>query len=192
MFPFCVNNSSDPEDVKEAIHALRRMIRYGKLADKALQQMQTIGYYNGRVPCTQQKSRTYGNPGVRYHKFPAYKSISRDQIPGYRDFRISISERKESYKHDTKFDVYFEGFHTSFDEDTQKFVTKHTDDNHANLVGRLRVCSNCLSFRASHSTKLPSIKIFNNCNLPGANRAILSFASAISYAMANGRSSTNY
>jgi hypothetical protein len=184
MFPFCVNNSSDPEDVKEAIHALRRMIRYGKLADKALQQIQTVGHYDGRVPCTEQKARGYGHPGIQYQKFPAYKSISRDQIIGYKDFKISLSEKRDTGNPNIEFDVYFEGFYTHFDDEAMKFVTKHTNDkDYLNLVGKLRVCSNYLSFRASYSTKLPAVKIFNNCNLPGANAAMLSFASAVSYAV---------
>lgn len=177
-FPFCVDNSSQPDEIKVAIHNLKRSIRYGKLAEHALQQLQTIGHYDGRVPCVQTKL-IYDKSGIVSHRFPKLEAIHRGLIPGYQDFQIRLSDKKEHYKR-ASYDVLFSGYYTKYDEDTKKIVVAHTDDDHSHSghIGRVHVCSNHISFHAS-SIRQDTGKIFHNCNLPGADDAMMLFARAV-------------
>lgn len=179
-FPFCVDNSSQPDEIRGALHNLRRAIRYGKVAESALKQLQSVGHYDGRVPCVQQKM-VYDRSGIEVHRFPKLETIHRSHIPGYQDFQIHLSEKKSSYYHKrAEFEVIFDGLYTQYDEDEKKIIVKHTGEPgaHSGEFGKVRLCSHYISFYPS-SLRQDTSKIFHNCNLPGASDAMYSFAAAI-------------
>jgi hypothetical protein len=179
-YPFCVDNSSQPEYATATLHELRRTIRYGKIAQHALRQLQTVGHYDGRVPCTHQRSG-YNSAKVDVHKFPKLEAIHRGLIPGYQDFQIRLSEKKSSYYHKrAEFDVIFDGLYTCWDAETQQSVVKHTGDEggYGGEFGKVRVCTNHISFIASN-VRQEHVKIFHNCNLPGADDQMILFARAV-------------
>ena len=47
---FVVNDNQDPKKSRKAIQNLKRMIKYGKIAEAALKNINTQGYHSGRSP----------------------------------------------------------------------------------------------------------------------------------------------
>lgn len=106
---FCVNNRSDPKSVTEAVTALKRMVRFGKRAERALKELETEGFFDGRVPVMDPCYKSYS---ARVVRFPAYIPISRDDIPGWKDMTIDFGElHKGSHGgHEFRqFQVFFRG-----------------------------------------------------------------------------------
>lgn len=115
MSTFCLDNRSDPESVARAKKALRRMIRLGKRAEKIMERIETVGHFDGRMPLVFFGRKTYGNHDgydVSIHRFPAYRSISRDDVPGWNDITVECGEREEGSYGGSKFwtmPVYLKG-----------------------------------------------------------------------------------
>lgn len=87
----------------------------------------------------------------------------------------------------------FDGLYTSWDDEEKKIVVKHTGENVLDgTFGKVRICTNHISFYAT-SVRQDVCKIFHNCNLPGADDAMMSFAKAVSHVVfANIRYKTDY
>lgn len=86
---FCVNNSSDPRVVKAAIQALRRTVKHGKRAEKVLKELETNGYYDGKVLAFAKFSKKFL---ATTYAFPVRKCILREDIPGWKELSLDFGE----------------------------------------------------------------------------------------------------
>lgn len=90
---FCVDNDSDPKRVAEAVRALRRTVRLGRRAEKALKALEEQGHFDGKVPVFVPAWKEYL---AEIHTFPAYQSVSRDDVPDWKSMSLDFGERSEN------------------------------------------------------------------------------------------------
>lgn len=121
---FCVDNQSDPDKVKEAVRALRRTVKLGRRAEKALEALRTHGHFDGKVAVF----GTWG--GARYsaeiHTFPAYREASRSDIPNWEQICIECGECEKGSHGGATFrqaPVYFKGLALDLERDESMVLT---------------------------------------------------------------------
>jgi hypothetical protein len=84
---FLVDVNYDPRELRRAVRGLRAVQRMGKLAEHALAELAEKGHYDGRAPWL--APPVYGKKyHVRYSRFPASPSLSRESVPEYGPVRI--------------------------------------------------------------------------------------------------------
>ncbi len=77
----------DARETRRAIRGLRAVQKMGKLAEHALSEIASKGHYDQRAPWL--APPVYGKKyHVKYSRFPALPTISRDSIPEYGPVRI--------------------------------------------------------------------------------------------------------
>lgn len=90
---FSVNEHVSQEDMKRAIKRLRSFLRYAKVAERALQQIESVGYYNGRIPnypTDIYPSRSYG--AYTTMKLSQVVPTDRSLAPDFQDIRVEVGE----------------------------------------------------------------------------------------------------
>lgn len=97
---FVVDNNSDPEAAQEALRNLRRTIKLGKIAERALKAIQTEGHYDGQVVVVS-RDVYYG---AQVHRFPAYQSVSRADIPNWDQLAVVCGDKTTGSHGGSKFD----------------------------------------------------------------------------------------
>lgn len=108
MKTFVVDNDSKDETARAAIRDLKRMVRYGKLAERALGDIKTKGSHEGRV-CVVHKDH-YLSAVV--HRYPAFQPVSRSDLPDWAGLTVVCGEvEKGAYGGSTfaKMPVYVDG-----------------------------------------------------------------------------------
>lgn len=89
--PFCIGQDSDEERLQEALVGLRRMIRYGRLAEKALRNLRTQGFCDCQVPVATRIREGY--PGhIQAVRFPAFVNVTRADVPDYGQFKFQFGK----------------------------------------------------------------------------------------------------
>lgn len=67
------------------------MVRYGKIAEKALRDLREKGFCDRQVPIAT-RAHEFSNGWVNIATFPAFVDVSRKDVPGYGDFRVSFGQ----------------------------------------------------------------------------------------------------
>lgn len=81
---FVVGDDPDPVAAKKAFRDLRRMVSYGKLAKKALEKLETVGFYDGNTPVVAEHG------SVRAVNFGKRLPISRNDLSDMAGLQISF------------------------------------------------------------------------------------------------------
>jgi hypothetical protein len=85
MKTFVVHNDSKDETIQAAIRDLKRTARYGRMAERALEDIKTKGFHEGRV-CVVHKDH-YLSAVV--HKYPAFQPVSRSDLPDWAELTVA-------------------------------------------------------------------------------------------------------
>jgi hypothetical protein len=94
MIPkFSVGNDADPKLVRKAINGLRAMAKLGKIAEKALRDIQEHGYCEDRSYWLQLNPYSHRR-NFKLTNFPRFKPSDRDSIPGYLDMYLTFGDLK--------------------------------------------------------------------------------------------------
>lgn len=89
---FCAGNLSDPKVVKETLLQLRRMIRFGKLAERSLKKLREDGFCDSRTPVVE-RSKGWGDVyGLRLVRFPKKVGVSREDMPDWGNVSLKLGE----------------------------------------------------------------------------------------------------
>jgi len=90
-YPFVVNNRSDEAAIEKALAGLRTMAKLGRKAQAALDALEHEGCYDKVVILAEtseyDKTRI---PTLRKGRFPRYRSVSREDLPGLADLTLSL------------------------------------------------------------------------------------------------------
>jgi hypothetical protein len=101
---FTVEDNSSEAEALAALESLKRMARYGRLAEKVLREIKTKGYYDGLAPML--STRRYGDPKsatVSFRRLPQKLPISREEFPSIHELKVLVSPFKPSTKlHESK------------------------------------------------------------------------------------------
>jgi hypothetical protein len=109
MKRFCVDNNSDPQAAEGALRDLKRMVKFGRRAEKILKALKEEGRFDGQIPMI---SKSDGGYSVGVHRFPAYESISRADIPGWENLSLEFGDQTEGSYGGSKFltmPIYLKG-----------------------------------------------------------------------------------
>lgn len=97
---FTVDESINPKDAEEAFKNLRRMIRYGRMAERALKSIKATGYYNGITPLAPSPSSVYSSNSaqhagkrktdVKFSYLPKRLGISREDLGPMSELRLEF------------------------------------------------------------------------------------------------------
>lgn len=84
---FLVDTKYDARELRRAVRGLRAVQKMGKLAERALAEIVEKGHYDGRAPWL--APPVYGKKyHVRYSRFPASPTLSRESVPEYGPVRV--------------------------------------------------------------------------------------------------------
>jgi len=87
-YSFVVDSDSSEEGARDALLSLRRTIKLGKLAERALLNIKTHGHHNGRVLVMSGKPG-YGSD-ISEYRFPQYIKPTRETVPGYGQYEVIL------------------------------------------------------------------------------------------------------
>lgn len=91
MATFTVDNNASDAKCAEMIEALRRTVKYGKMAEKALRNIRENGFHDGKVPCA------HAHPyGMEVHRFPKRVAVDRSMIPEWKSLSVACGEIRET------------------------------------------------------------------------------------------------
>ena len=92
---FSVDHSSKMDDAVTAVKELRRMIRYGKLAEQALQSIMKTGFHNGQTPCAR-KYIEFGSASIVHHRFRELVVPTREHLCPMSELRVTLGDKPVS------------------------------------------------------------------------------------------------
>ena len=192
MKRFVVDNRSDPEAVREAVTDLKRLIRLGKHAEKALQKIRSEGHYDGRV-ATVGCSCPGGYLSASIHRFPAYVPVFRDMIPGWENLAIWCGEVGVDSHGGTKFptiSVHLSGNGFSMNSEKPGFTFPVQFDaipKGQSRIGFLRLKKNGdVTFTPVHGYASPVIRVWRNPELSKTRAAMAEFARIVAKKLVHG------
>lgn len=90
---FTVDSNVDPEAAYLGIAALKRVIRMGKIAERALRQIQTEGFCDARVPTL---SPQYGGYRFEAHRFTKRPVVTRKNMPDPAKLQLSLGKLRDA------------------------------------------------------------------------------------------------
>lgn len=90
---FVVDDDIDPDSAYRAVSALKRMIRLGKVAESALEQLRRQGFCDTRVPTL---SPQYGGYRYEAHRLAARPTVSRKNLPDPARLVLSLGKLRDS------------------------------------------------------------------------------------------------
>ncbi len=173
---FAVDNSSSEWVAQEALRNLKRMIAYGKLAERVLKSIQENGHYDGRAVVVQ---KNYFDRQLKIHKFPAIVPVSRADIPGFNNLAIKIGDHQKQKYGGASFVVapvwlVGTGF-VNWDHEPKEHKIDHMEGKDASLIGHCRFRrGGKVSFAPNQSRKdMTSTSVFE---VNGANGSAVRFA----------------
>lgn len=89
----CTAWTADPDEVRNAIRAMRRMARLGRMAERALTELRSKGSC-GKAPVLY-KLGTFGrayNATVNMESLEPFQEVTRGEVPGYGEHHITFSD----------------------------------------------------------------------------------------------------
>lgn len=116
----CMDNVSAESTVKAAIKALKRAVRYGKLAERALADLEAGKPVDRKVPVVyanpslnwKASEKIQRHPTIHLCRFPEYEPVSRNDIPNWDSLTIEIGAKEKGTHGGMTFDqvpVYLVG-----------------------------------------------------------------------------------
>jgi hypothetical protein len=98
---FVVDNNSDPAEAKQVLRQLRRTVRLGKIAERALKSLEERGSFDSRVVVLH---REYGYYCAAVRKLSAYRPFSRDDVPGWPELTVVCGKKTIGSHGGSRFD----------------------------------------------------------------------------------------
>jgi hypothetical protein len=180
--PICVNNDSDPRAVKAAIRDLRRTVRLGKIAAKALVELKENKPYNKKVVLTtyNKYKKEYGS---KVALFPEVKEVSRKDIPDFENLTIEFGKVVSTRMGNNtvkEVGVFVRGIGISlkveYDESIRQSKLKKTkvqldSSTYVARIGTLRIKKKGLSFQPNKS--YVEVSVFELAPRPLAVKSVL-------------------
>jgi hypothetical protein len=82
-FPFVVDNDDNPYQAEMAIRELRRMVRFGRMAERALEDLKTKGFCLRQIPCMTEGRDRNDDFRATVRVFQPKVIVTRANIPWY-------------------------------------------------------------------------------------------------------------
>lgn len=159
-----VDAKANEEDAARAISRLRAMARAGKIAEKALRNIETQGYHSGRV-LVLQKSRWYSRLEVEELHLERARTPLRNEAPDFLDLSVSLVPSPSD-----KYEVKIEGTGmTMKDRHTFEHVTVSVS------IGRVNFNKNNVTFSGKDGT----FPLYTTFNTKKSRDALVNFARSI-------------
>lgn len=186
---FVVDENSEPEVAAEAMKDLRRMVRYGDMAKKALREIKQNGYYDGLTPLSSKAGQSWQNKyskvptrdrkqsHIQFVCLPRRIEISRSDLGDLSQLRVEVGSVEEGSfaGHTTRVvPVYISGPFT-FQVQTEKPIFEIKEGKCQ--VGQIRINKGYLSWISPTGAVH---RLYKDTKYPGAKDTIRAFAMALS------------
>ena len=190
-YTFTVNENSSEEAAKSAVTDLRRMARYGRLAEKALKSIQSGGYYDKMAPMLTEpepdwnavhRSDSSMKATVRLRKFPKKLEISRSDLAPFKSLRTKLGKTIDSSHggHPNKeVELWLEG---PIRVQTLPSQATYDQEDVSVQIGCIRINKGSISWlqRDSPYGSCQAFRVYRNLKHEGAENAVIAFAKTIS------------
>ena len=101
---FTVDESIEPRDAEKALEELRRMAKYGRMADRALRSIREKGFYDGFAPLAGLPGSSYSGQyaqgkkksDVRFARLPARRAVSREDLGPMGELRLELDKVRDT------------------------------------------------------------------------------------------------
>jgi hypothetical protein len=188
---FTVDESISQEDAEEALRDLRRMIRYGRMAERAMKSLQEKGYYDGLAPLapeTDQLHRGQYSVGkqksdVRFAHLPKRLPISREDLGPMAELRLDFDKvETTSYSGNPckEVKIYLEG---PMAFQVASGLPKYKIDEDRRQIGKIRINKGHLSWlenTASGYGEGSAWRVYKEMKYAGAQESLAAFSKGAS------------
>lgn len=190
-YTFTVNEDSSEEAAKSAVTNLRRMARYGRLAEKALKSIQSSGHYDKMAPMLTEPEQDWSahhrpensrKAEVRLRKFPKKLGISRSDLAPFKSLRTKLGKTENSSHggHPNKeVELWLEG---PIRVQTLPSQAAYVQEDVSIQIGSIRINKGSISWLDGTYPygACQAFRIYQNLKHKGAENAIIAFAKTIS------------
>ena len=98
------DGTCSPESVQKAIRDLKRMARFGRMAESALSQIKEKGWVEGKFPAAT-ISHNYGELKIGSHYLEATVAPTRSMVPDFTDLKVTLGKLDTDSHGGTEFSI---------------------------------------------------------------------------------------
>ena len=98
------DGTCSPESVQKAIRDLKRMARFGRMAESALSQIKEKGWVEGKFPAAT-ISHYYGELKIGSHYLEATVAPTRSMVPDFTDLKVTLGKLDTDSHGGTEFSI---------------------------------------------------------------------------------------
>jgi len=160
---FVIDENPDIKDATRAYRHLRRMVRLGKIAEKALSAIDIDGFYDGNTPIATSRDRI---ENVRFHK---RLDISRDDLGDMSELQIKLGRQD-----DNEITLFMTG-PMAFQVDTKPSYEIRPDERR---IGVIRLNKNAIKWHDGRNGKI--YRIYREMKYDGAKESLEAFSRCVS------------
>jgi len=187
-FTFTVDEDSSEKGAQEALSDLRRMARYGRMAQAALDSLKARGCYDGLAPMISLPQDDWNAKGrkkaeVRIRRLPRKLGISRADLAPLGELRIRLGKGRDttySAHPCRELELWLEG---PMMVQTRPGVAEYELTESSHRVGGVRINKGHLSWlqdsRSGYGTGT-AFRVYQETKYEGAKKTIAEFARSVS------------
>lgn len=186
---FTVDESIDPKDAEAAMRDLRRMIRFGKMAERAMRSLREKGFYDGLAPLAPQPGQAYvgqysqgkRKADVRFARLPMRLGVSREDLGPMAELRLEfdrIEDTKYAGNPCKELDVFLAG---PMALQVASGLPRYEVREDRRKVGTVRINKGHLSWleNASYGNGA-AWRVYKEMKYPGAKESLAAFSKGAS------------
>jgi hypothetical protein len=187
---FTVDESIDAEMAEKALKNLRRMVRYGRMAERAMKSIAQKGYYDGLTPLADGIEPFYGGrfsqgkkkSEIRFARLPMRQPISREDLGPMSDLRLELGKiENTSYSGNSckEVQLYING---PMAIQQKSALPVYTIEEDCRKIGSVRINKGHLSWLENdrNGNSGGAWRIYKEMKYAGARDSLVAFAKGVS------------